>query len=57
MDRCGCVCRGEPEIEFGSRVPVSEVEWNFVRGASLTDSSISTDPGATLTLELCTRPG
>ena len=48
---------GELAIEFGRSEPVSEVEWKFVRGANLADSSISTVPSPTLTLELCTRPG
>ena len=52
----GAFGRGESGIEFGSDPPVSEVEWKFVRGANLADSSISTDPDPTLTLELCTRP-
>lgn len=39
LEICGCVCRGESGIEFGSREPVSEAGRGFVRGAELPRSS------------------
>ena len=39
LEICGCVCRGEFGIEFGSREPVSGAGRGFVRGAERPRSS------------------
>ncbi len=39
LEICGCVCRGESGIEFGSDPTVSEAGRGFVRGSEMPRSS------------------